>query len=73
MKDMCNKIPQTMIKEITPKHKVGNLMTEIGGGCYMGESSNGIPALMISKVSKKEKDNEDEIKKLYNSNKWWND
>ena len=32
MKDMFNQIPQTMIKALTPKQKVQELMTNIGGG-----------------------------------------
>ena len=35
MKYMFNKIPQTMIKSLTPKQKVQKLMTDIGGGWYM--------------------------------------
>ena len=32
MKEMGNKIPQTMIKALTPKQKVQKRMTDIGGG-----------------------------------------
>ena len=35
MKDMCNKIPQTMIKALTPKQKSQKLMTDIGVGWCM--------------------------------------
>ena len=37
MKEMFKKIPQTMIKALTPKQKVQKLMTYIGGGWYMEE------------------------------------
>ena len=39
----------------------------------MGESDKGLPPLRRSKLSKKSQDKEDEIKKLYEDNKWWND
>ena len=35
MKEMLNKIHQTIIKALTPKQKVQKLITGIGGGCYM--------------------------------------
>ena len=53
MKEMFKKIPTTMYKTLSPKQKVQKLMTEIGGGWYMGENAKGIPALMRSKLSKK--------------------
>ena len=34
MKDMFKKIPQTMIKSLTPKQKFQKLMIDIGGGLY---------------------------------------
>ena len=37
-----------------------------------GKISKGIPPLSISKLSKKSQYKEDEIKKLYEANKWWN-
>ena len=33
----------------------------------------GLPALERPKISKKVQEKEDEIKKLYEANKWWND
>ena len=39
MKEMFNKIPQTMKKSPTPKQKVQKLMTDIGGGWYMEKSA----------------------------------
>ena len=52
-----------MIKALTTKQKVQKLMTDIGGGWYMGKSDTGIPQLRISTLSKKSQDKEDEIKK----------
>ena len=35
MKDMFKQIPLNMIKALTPKQKVQNILTDIGGGWYM--------------------------------------
>ena len=48
-------------------------MTKIGGGWYMKKSAKGLPPLRRSTLSKKAQDKEDEIKKLYEANKWCND
>ena len=37
MKEMLKQIPQTMSKTLPPKQKVQKLMTDIGGGWYMGK------------------------------------
>ena len=37
-------------------------MIEIGGGRYMGKSTNGLPPLKRSKISKKSQEKDDEIK-----------
>ena len=37
MKDMLKQIPQTIKISLTPKQKVHKLMTDIGGGWYMGK------------------------------------
>ena len=37
------------------------------------KSATVLPPLKISELSKKEQDKEDQIKKLYEANKWWND
>ena len=58
---MFNQIPQTMSKPLTPKQKVQKLMTDIGGGWYMGKSAKGLPPLKRSKLSKKAQENQDEI------------
>ena len=74
MIEIFKKIPQTVIKALTPKQKFQKLMTDIGGGWYMEKSAKGLPPLKRSKPSKKAQDNQDEIqKKLYEANKWWND
>ena len=36
MKEMFKQIPTKMTKPFSPKQKVQKLMTEIGGGWYMG-------------------------------------
>ena len=38
MKEMFKKIPQTMIKSLTPKQKFQTHMTDIGGGWYINIS-----------------------------------
>ena len=38
-----------------------------------GKSAKGLPPLRRSTLSKKSQDKEDEIKKLYEANQWWND
>ena len=38
-----------------------------------GKSAKGLPPLSRSTLSKKSQDKEDEIKKLYEANQWWND
>ena len=63
MKDMFKKIPQTMSKPLTPKQKVQKLITDIGGGWYMGKSAKGLPQLRIPKPNKKSQDKQDQIKK----------
>ena len=50
---MFKKIPQTMIKALTPKQKVQKFMTDIGGVWYMEKSAKGLPPLKRSKLSKK--------------------
>ena len=37
MNEMFKQIPQTMSKPLTPKQKFQKLMTDIGGGWYMGK------------------------------------
>ena len=37
MKDMFKQIPKTIKIALTPKQKVQKLMTDIGGGWYMGK------------------------------------
>ena len=37
MKEMFKKISTTMTRPLSPRPKVQKLMTEIGGGWYMGE------------------------------------
>ena len=48
-------------------------MTYIGGGWCMEKIDRGIPTLRRIKLNKKSQERLDEIKKLYEANKWWND
>ena len=74
MKVMFVQIPQNIKIALTPLKKVQKLMTDIGGGWYMEKSARGLPPLRRSKLSKKAQERQDEFqKKLYESNKWWND
>ena len=66
-------IPTTMTKSLSPKQKSRKLMTEIGGGWYMKTIAKGLPPPRRPKPSKKSQYKEDETKKLYEANKWWND
>ena len=61
MKDMFKKIPQTISKPLTPKQKVQKLITDIGGGWYMGKIAKGLPQLRIPKPNKKSQDKQDQI------------
>ena len=45
MKEMFNKIHQTMIKALTPKQKFQKPMIDIGGVWYMGKSDKGMTPL----------------------------
>ena len=64
-KDMFMQIPQTIKITLTPKQKVQEIMTDIGGGWYMGKSSRRLPPLRRTKLSKKSQERQDEIKKNY--------
>ena len=63
MKDMFNKIPQTIKIAFTSKQKVQKLMTDIGGGWYMKNSANILPPLRRTKPSKKSQRRQDKIQK----------
>ena len=65
MKVMFNQIPQTIKIALTPKQKVQKLMTDIGGGWYMGKSARGLPPLRRTKLSKKSQETQNEIQKNY--------
>ena len=52
MKEMLKQIPLTTIKVLTPK-QIQKLMTEIGGGWYMGEIDKGLPPQTRSSLNKK--------------------
>ena len=49
-------------------------MTDIGGGWYLKKCARGLPPLKRTKLSKKAPERNIYIqKKLYESNRWWND
>ena len=74
MKLMFMQIPQTVEIALTSKQKIQKLMIDIGGGWYMEKSARGLPPLSRTKLSKKAQESQYEIqKKIYESNKWWND
>ena len=59
MKEIFKQIPLTVIKSLTPKQKFQKLMTKVGGGWYMEESSKGLTPIRRSAISKKALDKED--------------
>ena len=62
---MFMKIPQTVKISLTPKQKFQKLMTDIGGGWYMGKSAKGLPPFIRTKIIKKSQERQDEIQKNY--------
>ena len=74
MKEMFKQIPQNVEKPLTSREKNQKLMTDIGGGWYLKKCEWGLPPLKRTKLSKKAQDRHDLIlKKLFESNRWWND
>ena len=69
-KNMFKQITTTTKKPLIQRRKVQKFMTKIGGGWYMKKITKGLPTLMIPKLSKKAQENKDEIKKLYESNRY---
>ena len=65
MKEMFMQIPQNVEIALTPKEKIQNLMTDIGGGCYIEKSARGIPTLKRTKLSKNHKKGRTIFKKNY--------
>ena len=55
MKDMFMQIPHYVEIALTPEEKIQKLLTDIGGGWYMGESARGLPPLKRTKLGKKRK------------------
>ena len=51
MKIMFMQIPQTNKIALTTKQKIQKLMTDIGGGWYMGKSARGLSPLKRTKLS----------------------
>ena len=74
MEEMFKKIPQNVERALTSRAKNQKLMTDIGGGWYLKKCARGLPSLKITKLCKKSQERHDYIqKKLYESNRWWND
>ena len=65
MKEMFKQTPLTMKKSLTLKQKFQKIMTDIGGGWYMGESSKGLPPLRRTKLSKKHKKSRMKFRNIY--------
>ena len=71
---MFMQIPQNVEISLTPKQKIQKLMTDIGGGWYIGKSARGLPPLNKTKPSKKSQERQDVIqKKLFETNRWRKD
>ena len=50
------------------------MITDIGGGWYLKKCEKGLTLLKRKKLSKKAQERHDLInRKLYESNRWWND
>ena len=74
MKEMFMQIPQNIEIALTSKEKIQKLLIDIGGRWYKAKSARGLPPLKRTKLSKKSQESQDYIqKKLYKSNRWWND
>ena len=63
MKEIFKQIPLTVIKALPPKQRVQKLMTDVGGGWYMGKSAKRITPLKRSELGKKAQDKEDKFLK----------
>ena len=74
MVEIFKTIPQNVGKPLTIREKNQKLITDIGGGQYLGKCEKGLPPLKITKLSKKALKRDDLIKnKLFVSNISWND
>ena len=74
MEETFNQIPKNVERALTSSEKNQKLMTDIGGGWYLKKCARGIPPSKRRKLSKKAQERHDYIqKKLYESNRWWND
>ena len=62
-----------MIKSLTSKQNFHKLIPDVGGGWYMVKSAKVIRPLKISKLSKTLQEKQDEIQKIHEAYKWWND
>ena len=63
-----------MLKSTNFKRKNQKLITDIGGGWYLGKCAKGLTPLKRTKLSEKSQKRDNLIKnKLFQSNRWWND
>ena len=53
MVEMFKKIPQYVGKPMTSREKNQKLITDIGGGWYLGKCQKGLPPLKRTKLGKK--------------------
>ena len=71
---MFKQITQNVERALTSKEKNQKLMTDIGGGWYLKKCARGLPLLKRTTLNKKTQERHNYIqKKLYESNRWWND
>ena len=71
---MFKQIPQNVERELTSRGKNQKMMTDIGGGWYLKKCARGLTPSKRTKLSKRAQERQDYIqKKLYESNRWWND
>ena len=61
MVEMFKTIPQNVEKPLTSREKNKKLITDIGGGWYLGKCEKGLPPLKRTKLSKKSQEKDDLI------------
>ena len=74
MKEMFKTIPQNVEKPLTSREKKSKIDYIYWGWMVFEKCEKGLPPLKRTKLSKKAQERRDLIfKKLYESNRWWND
>ena len=61
MVKMIKTIPKIVEKPLTPREKNQELITDIGGGCFLEKCAKGIPLLKRKKLGKKAQESHDLI------------